>query len=48
MLLIGTIFFVVLIPAMNELVNSIERRINDGDNDEQPTADKDAGESRNP
>ncbi len=27
MLIIGTVFFVVLIPAMNELVNTIVRRI---------------------
>ena len=28
MLLIGTVFFVVLIPAMKELVKVIERRLN--------------------
>lgn len=27
MLIIGTVFFIVLIPAMNELVNTIARRI---------------------
>jgi hypothetical protein len=27
MLLIGTVFFIVLIPAMKELVRAIERRI---------------------
>jgi len=30
MLVIGTVFFIVLIPAMNELVNTIVRRIGSG------------------
>jgi len=30
MLVIGTVFFIVLIPAMNELVNTIVRRIGRG------------------
>jgi hypothetical protein len=30
MLLIGSVFFVVLIPAMKELVRTIERRLNPG------------------
>ena len=48
MLLIGSVFFIVLIPAMNEMVSSIERRINDGVDDEQSAADKNRGENQGP
>ena len=46
MLMLGTIFFIVLIPAMNELVNSIERRISNEVSAEPYSADKSRGKDQ--